>query len=166
MRKAKNGDKVEVHYIGMLDNGVTFDSSGGSGHVVHSPIPFVIGEDDDLLPKFQEAVIGLEPGQSVKIKIACGDAYGPRNEEKVIVAQRSEMFPEDEMIENFRYPNKRKLPCFRPIRGDQMQLSLEKGGEPVPVVVTKVTGTTVTLDANHPLAGEDLTFDITLVNIL
>ena len=85
MAKAKYGDKVQVHYTGTLDDGTIFDSSGGSGYVIFSPIEFVIGQEGDLLPKFQEAIIGLEPGQSVKVKIACEDAYGARSEERMYV---------------------------------------------------------------------------------
>jgi peptidylprolyl isomerase len=165
MVKAKYGDKVQVHYTGTLDDGTIFDSSGGSGYVIFSPIEFVIGQEGDLLPKFQEAIIGLEPGQSVKVKIACQDAYGTRFEEMVYVAQRSEIFRKEELLDSWRYPNGKKVPGFNPREGDLMEVSLTDGSY-VPVILTEVLDTTITFDANHPLAGKDLTFDITLVNIL
>lgn len=165
MVKAKYGDKVHVHYTGTLDDGTIFDSSGGSGYVIFSPMEFVIGQEDDLLPKFQEAIIGLEPGQSVKVKIASQDAYGEHFEEMVFVAQRSEMFRKEELLDSWRYPNGKKVPGFNPKEGDLMEVSLADGSL-VPVILAEVLDTTVTFDANHPLAGKDLTFDITLVNIL
>ena len=165
MAKAKQGDKVQVHYTGTLDDGSIFDSSGGSGRVILSPMEFVVGQDDNLLSKFQEAIIGLEPGQSVKVKIACEDAYGPHLEERVFVAQRSEIYPEDELLNSWRWPNGKKLACFNPRRGDMMEISLTEENH-IPVTLTEVTDTLLTCDANHPLAGKDLTFDITLVGIL
>jgi peptidylprolyl isomerase len=165
MVKAKYGDKVQIHYTGTLDDGTIFDSSGGSGYIIFGPIELVIGQEGDLLPKFQEAIIGLEPGQSVKVKIACEDAYGPRFEEMVHVVQRSEIYQKEELLGSWRYPNGKKIPDFNPQRGDRMEVSLTDGSY-VPVILTEVLDTTITFDANHPLAGKDLTFDITLVNIL
>lgn len=165
MAKVKQGDKVQVHYTGTLDDGTVFDSSGGSGQVIFSPMEFVVGQDDDLLPKFQEAIIGLAPGESVKVKIACDDAYGPYLENKVFLAQRSEIYPEDELSYSWRWPNGKMLACFNPRKGDRMEVSLAEGNC-ASVMITEVTATSLTCDANHPLAGEDLTFDITLVNIL
>jgi peptidylprolyl isomerase len=165
MAKAKQGDKVQAHYTGMLDDGSIFDDSGGSGQVIFSPIELVIGQDDYLLPKFQEAIIGLEPGQSIKVRITCEDAYGPHIEEKVFMAQRSEIYPEDELLYSWRWPNGKKLACFNPRKGDMMEVSLADGTS-TSVMITEVTDTTLTFDANHPLAGKDLTFDITLVGIL
>lgn len=165
MAKAKQGDKVQVHYTGTLDDGTIFDSSRGGGAVIFSPIELVIGREGDLLPKFQEAIIGLEPGESVKVKIACEDAYGPRFEERVNVVQRSELHKKEDLLESFRYPNGKQVPGFNPKKGDLLEISLPDGSC-VPVTLTEVLDTTITFDANHPLAGKDLTFDITLVNIL
>jgi peptidylprolyl isomerase len=108
---------------------------------------FVIGAGQ-LIPKFEAAVIGLEPGQSVTITIPADDAYGHRAEEMVAVIQRSEIPAE-----------------INPEPGHQMEVILEDGS-PLPVLVTEVTDTTITLDGNHPLAGYDLTFAIRLVEIL
>jgi len=158
MAKAKNGDKVRVHYTGTLDNGSVFDSSEGfvdkcadEGCGCESqatgPMEFVIGQGS-LIPKFEEAVIGLEPGESVKVQIPADDAYGQRVDEMVAVIDRSEV-PAD----------------INPEEGQRMEVVLQDG-TPLPVVITEVTETTVTLDANHPLAGLDLTFDIRLVEIV
>lgn len=157
MAQAKHGDKVRVHYTGTLEDGSVFDSSEETGGGCSEsgcgcgegsgPMEFVIGEGK-LIPKFEQAVIGLEPGQSVKVNIPADDAYGQRAEEMVAVVDRSEI-PGD----------------IKPSAGDQMEVVLEDG-TPLPVVVTEVTDSTITLDANHPLAGRDLTFEIRLVEIV
>ncbi len=173
MAQAKNGDKVRVHYTGTLEDGSIFDSSEetesgcgddcgddcgghdndcgdhdcGCGGNADGPMEFVIGQGN-LIPKFESAVIGLEPGQSVTVKISADDSYGQRAEEMVAVIQRSEI-PED----------------MKPQVGDHLEVIMQDG-TPMPVMVTDVTETTITLDANHPLAGMDLTFDIRLVEIV
>ena len=158
MAQAKSGDKVRVHYTGRLDDGNIFDTSEGfveeckgegceSNSRPSDPLDFVIGEGN-LIPKFEEAVIGLEPGQRAEVKIAADDAYGQRADEMVAVIDRSEI-PEG----------------ITPEAGQHMEVVLQDG-TPLPVLVTEVTDTSVTLDANHPLAGRDLTFDIKLVEIL
>ena len=158
MAQAKNGDKVRVHYTGRLDNGSIFDSSegyvdecegdsSGCNSRPTEPMEFVIG-DGNLIPKFEQAVIGLEPGQRIEVKIASDDAYGPRADEMVAVIERSEL-PEG----------------ISPEEGQQMEVVLQDG-TPLPVLVTEVTDNTVTLDANHPLAGMDLSFDIKLMEIV
>ncbi len=169
MAQAKSGDRVRVHYTGSLEDGSVFDSSeeqpqdtscgcsstkghdGGCGcgpdESADEPLEFVIG-GGQLIPKFEAAVIGLEPGQSITVMIAADDAYGAHAEEMVAVIERSEI-PAD----------------INPEPGHQMEVILEDGS-PLPVLVTEVTDTTITLDGNHPLAGRDLTFTIRLVEIL
>lgn len=169
MAQAKSGDKVRVHYTGMLDDGSIFDSSEesgtgcgdgcsgeagdcgdldcGCGAESGGPMEFVIGQGR-LIPKFEAAVIGLEPGQSVKVRIAADEAYGQRAEEMVAVIGRSEIPAE-----------------MKPQVGDQLEVIMQDGS-PLPVMVTDVTESSITLDANHPLAGMDLTFDIRLVEII
>ncbi len=167
MAQAKTGDKVRVHYTGSLEDGSIFDSSESSHEqpedhscgceskkdnddgcgCASGPMEFVIGAGQ-LIPKFEAAVIGLEPGQSVTVSIAADDAYGQRAEEMVAVIERSEIPAE-----------------IKPEPGHQMEVILEDGS-PLPVLVTEVTDTTITLDGNHPLAGRDLTFTIRLVEIL
>jgi peptidylprolyl isomerase len=165
MTKAKNGDKVHVHYTGKLDNGSIFDSSGGSGYVILSPLEFVIGQSDELLPKFQEAVIGLEPGESVKIKIASQDAFGPHLEELVHEVPREEIQERDERLDTWVYPNGKSLLPFNPRKGDWLEF-FDPDGSSVPAKLIGITDDTYTLDANHPLAGKDLNFEITLVDVL
>jgi len=170
MVQAKTGDKVTVHYTGTLEDGSVFDSSEGVAEQPHDqecccgnkkddddrcggagdgtePLEFVIGAGQ-LIPKFEAAVIGLKPGESVTISIPADEAYGQRAEEMVAVIERSEI-PTD----------------INPEPGHQMEVILEDGS-PLPVLVTEVTDTTITLDGNHPLAGRDLTFSIRLVDIL
>ena len=158
MAQAKTGDKVKVHYTGTLEDGSIFDTSEGfveqcgddgcgCGSKATDPMEFVIGEGN-LIPKFEQAVIGLEVGQSIKVSIPADDAYGQRAEEMVAVLERSEI-PAD----------------INPEPGQQMEVILQDGS-PMPVLVTEVTDTTITLDANHPLAGCDLNFEIRLVEIL
>lgn len=160
MVQAKTGDRVRVHYTGSLEDGSIFDTSEGADEQCHTgggecgcgsnaggPIEFVIGAGA-LIPKFEAAVAGLKPGQSAKVTIPAEDAYGQRSEEMVAVIQRSEI-PEE----------------IKPEPGQQMEVIMQDGS-PMPVLVTDVTDTAITLDANHPLAGFDLTFDIRLVEIL
>ena len=160
MAQACNGDTVRVHYTGRLDDGSIFDSSEGSaegcGDHGHScgcgsnesePMEFVLGEGK-LLPKFEAAVLGLEPGQSVTVKIVADEAYGQRMEEMVAVVPRSEIPAE-----------------MKPQVGDSLEVILQDGS-PMPVMVTEAGEESITLDANHPLAGMDLTFDIRLVQIV
>lgn len=171
MAQAKTGDKVKVHYTGTLADGSVFDTSeepidqssdsscsgcgpkdtndecGCCGSQASSPMEFVIG-DGKLIPKFEAAVIGLEPGQSITVTIPADEAYGQRADEMVAIIERSEI-PAD----------------INPEPGHQMEVILEDGS-PLPVLVTEVTDKTITLDGNHPLAGRDLTFSIRLVEIL
>lgn len=166
MAKAKYGDKVHVHYTGKLDDGTVFDSSGGSGYVIFKPVELVIGLDNDRLPKFQEAIIGLETGATVTARIACEDAYGPRSEQLVHEVPRSEILEkQDRAVNLWSYPNGKPLPFFRPKIGERVTFFLPDGNT-IPAIIAAATATTYTFDTNHPLAGQDLTYDITLVNIL
>ena len=141
MAQAKIGDTVTVHYTGRLDDGTVFDSSTN-----RDPLQFTIGRGD-LIPGFEKAVVGMSPGESKTEIIPVEQAYGPYREEMVVEVERQQM-PED----------------LEPAVGQQLQVREETGGV-IPVVITDVNDGTVTLDANHPLAGEELTFDIQLVAI-
>jgi peptidylprolyl isomerase len=141
MAQAKNGDTVKVHYTGKLHDGTEFDSSTGG-----EPLEFTLGEGE-LIPGFEHAVIGMSPGESKTIEIASDQAYGPRQEEMVLVIERDQ-FP----------------PHITPEIGQELELR-HPDGQAVSVTVTQVSSTDVTLDANHPLAGKDLIFDIQLVGI-
>lgn len=141
MTQAKSGDTVTVHYTGKLDDGTVFDSSEG-----REPLQFSIG-GGNLIPGFEEAVVGMTPGESKTATIPSDQAYGPYYQEKVLVVDRQQM------------------PSNIPVDvGLRLQIR-QPEGPAIPVVVTDVNDAQVTLDANHPLAGEDLTFEIHLVDI-
>lgn len=140
MPQAQNGDTVSVHYTGKLDDGTVFDSSRDS-----EPIEFILGEKQ-VIQGFDEAVSGMEPGQQQTVKISSGEAYGDRREELIFTVPK-EQFPDD----------------IDPEQGQQLQMT--QGDQVAVVTVAEVGESDVTLDANHPLAGQDLTFDIELVSI-
>lgn len=141
MAQAKNGDTVDVHYTGKLDDGTVFDSSKGK-----EPLQFTLGTGQ-VIPGFEEPVVGMEPGQSKTIHIPSDRAYGPHQPDMVIEV------PKDQLPEG-----------MEPGVGDQLQVS-QPDGRAYVVTVTNVSDASITLDANHPLAGKDLTFDIELVEI-
>jgi FKBP-type peptidyl-prolyl cis-trans isomerase 2 len=139
--QAKKGDKVKVHYHGRLTDGTTFDSSEG-----RQPLEFEVGSGM-VIKGFDDGVTGMSVGEKKTINIPSQEAYGPRQEEMVIEFPRSN-FPPD----------------IQPEVGMALQMHGENGQE-LPVVITEVNEDTVKLDANHPLAGEELVFDIELVDI-
>ena len=141
MVQAKPGDTVKIHYTGKLDDGTVFDSSAN-----REPLEFTINEGQ-VIPGFEQAVVGMSPGESKTEKIPMDRAYGPHREEMVLEVGREQIPPD-----------------LQPEVGQQLQIQ-QPNGQPVAVFVTDVTDAKVTLDANHPLAGEDLTFDIHLVEI-
>lgn len=141
MTPAKVGDTVAVHYTGKLTDGTVFDTSAE-----REPLEFTIGQGN-IIPGFEQAVIGMTPGDSKTEHIPVDQAYGPYREEMVLEVERAQM-PAD----------------LDPEVGQQLQVREQSGGI-IPVVITEVSDATITLDANHPLAGEDLTFDIQLVAI-
>jgi peptidylprolyl isomerase len=142
MTQAKHGDTVKVHYTGKLDDGTVFDSSAD-----RPPLEFTIGEGM-IIPGFEQAVLGMSPGDSKTELIPTDQAYGPYVEDMVVVIDREQMPAEIE-----------------PEIGQQLQIQ-QPSGQIIPVVITDISAAAVTLDANHPLAGEDLTFDIQLVEIV
>ncbi|NJN58094.1 MAG: peptidylprolyl isomerase [Leptolyngbyaceae cyanobacterium SL_5_9] len=141
MVHAKQGDTVKVHYTGKLEDGTVFDSS-----VSREPLEFSIGTGS-LIPGFEQAVIGMTPGESKTERIVAEQAYGEHREDMVLIVDRQQM-PEDMQVGV----------------GQQLQIR-QQTGQTIPVVVTDVSDSQITLDANHPLAGEDLTFDIQLLEI-
>ena len=141
MAQAKTGDTVKVHYTGKLDDGTVFDTSAD-----REPMQFKIGEGQ-LIPDFEQAVVGMNPGDSKTVQIPSDKAYGPHHEEMVMVVDRKE-FPED----------------LAPQVDQRLQVN-QQDGQTFAVMVTDVSESKVTLDANHPLAGKDLTFDIQLTEI-
>lgn len=142
MTQAKQGDTVNVHYTGKLEDGTVFDTSVG-----HEPLQFTIG-GSEVIPDFEQAVVGMNPGESKTVKIPYQKAYGPHHEEMVLIADRDK-FPPD----------------LQPEVGLQLQLSRDDG-QILLATVTEVSTTSVTVDANHPLAGKDLTFEMQLVKVV
>lgn len=141
MSQAINGDTAKVHYTGTLENGEEFDSSRD-----REPLGFVIGEGN-VIPGFENGVIGMEEGDSKNISIPPEEAYGINNEELIVEINKSE-FPEN----------------ITPSVGLQLQM-MQQNGKPINVIITALDDNSVTLYANHPLAGQTLLFDIKLVEI-
>ena len=136
---AKNGDRVRVHYTGRLEGGQVFDTSREG-----EPLEFTVGADN-IIQGFSEAVRGMRVGESKTVEIAPDDAYGPRRDGLVTsVSREAAQFP------------------LEPQVGMRFGLPLQDGGQ-LEVVVTEVTDTHVTIDGNHPLAGQKLIFDVELV---
>ncbi len=141
MTAAKSGDSVRVHYTGRLEDGTQFDSS-----VEVEPLEFTLGSGQ-VIAGFDDAITGMEPGEKKNVTIPADKAYGHRNEEMVITAPRDQV-PAD----------------INPEVGQQLQLS-GPNNQPIMVKITEVTDEHILLDANPPLAGQDLTFDLELVAI-
>ena len=142
MAKAKQGDRVNVHYTGKLEDGTVFDTSVGS-----EPLQFTIGEGE-VIQAFEKAVVGMNPGELKTIKIIANEAYGLHREELMMVVDRVG-FPANFQLEV----------------GQHLQIRQEDGNLFF-VTVADVSAANVTLDANHPLAGKDLTFDMQLVGVV
>ena len=141
MAQVKNGDTVKVHYHGRLTDGTTFDTSEGRG-----PLQFEVGAQQ-VIKGFDEGVLGMAVGDKKTINIPAEDAYGETSPDKMIEFPRAQ-FPPD----------------MTPEVG--MQLSLRsQDGHDFPVVISEVKDEVVVLDANHPLAGKDLIFDVEVVEI-
>lgn len=141
MTQAKSGDTVKVHYTGKLEDGTVFDTS-----VEDEPLEFTVGSGM-VIPGFEQAVVGMAPGETKVEKITADEAYGPYQQEMVMQVEREAM-PAD----------------FEPEVGQQLEIQ-RPGGEVIQVVITDVNEGAVTLDANHPLAGMDLIFEIELLEI-
>jgi peptidylprolyl isomerase len=136
---AQAGDTVQVHYKGTLADGSVFDSSEG-----RDPLQFTLGAGQ-VIPGFEKAVEGMQVGERKTITIPADEAYGQRSERAMLQVPREQLPAEIE-----------------PQVG--LQLVMQRAdGQQIPVVVAEVTETHVTIDANHPLAGHDLTFEIELV---
>lgn len=141
MEPVKNGDKVKVHYQGRLRNGETFDSSEG-----REPLEFTVGSGQ-VIKGFDQGVMGMQPGDKKTVEIDVADAYGEKQQEMLI-----------------EFPKTQFPPDLKPEPG--MELMMNNGaGQSFQVRVAEVHDDTVILDANHPLAGEDLIFDLELVSI-
>lgn len=141
MARAKKGDTVEVHYTGKLEDGTVFDTSQD-----REPLSFTLGEEK-VIPGFEQAVEGMEPGDTKTEELSPDEAYGQRREDMVMELERDQI-PED----------------VDPQVGQQLQLRMQNG-QTVPVVITDLGEESVTIDANHPLAGKKLIFEIELLDV-
>jgi peptidylprolyl isomerase len=139
---AKHGDTVRVHYTGTLEDETVFDSSRE-----RDPLEFTIG-DGSLIPGFEAAVVGLSPGDQVNAQIPAEEAYGDRREDLLIPIEIG-VLPEG----------------FEPHIGQRLSMRTESG-QVVEVEVVAIDDGNLTVDANHPLAGRDLNFEIELVEIV
>jgi FKBP-type peptidyl-prolyl cis-trans isomerase 2 len=141
MQQVQNGDTVKVHYHGRLTDGSTFDSSEG-----REPLEFTVG-GGMVIAGFDSGVVGMTVGEKRTLNIPADEAYGQRFDDRIIEFPRAQ-FPPD----------------MNPEAG--MQLMMNNGqGQQFPVVIVEVKEEMVILDANHPLAGQDLIFDLELIDI-
>lgn len=139
---AKDGDTVKIHYVGTLDDGSEFDSSRG-----REPLEFTIGKPG-IIEGFSNGVVGMAVGETKKITLPPEQAYGEPRPDMIQEVPKSS-FPEN----------------ITPEVG--LQLTMQNtAGQPFPVKITAIADTTVTLDANHPLAGKTLTFELELMEIV
>ncbi|QFU09484.1 FKBP-type peptidyl-prolyl cis-trans isomerase SlyD [Rhodobacteraceae bacterium THAF1] len=141
MSQAKAGDTIAMHYSGSLADGTTFDSSQG-----REPLEFQLGSGQ-IIPGLDSALHGMEQGDKKQVKIAPEQAYGDRDPARVQAVPR-EQIPADIPVDP----------------GTQLQMQTPDG-QAIPVMVTESNDTEVTIDANHPLAGQELTFDVEIVEI-
>jgi len=141
MSQAKSGDTVHVHYTGKLKDGTVFDTSEG-----RDPLTFELGKKM-VVPGFENAVTGMEVGEKKTVSFPSEEAYGPRMDQLV-----------------FTVPRENLPPGYDPQQGQMLRMET-KDGRQMDVMVMEADDAGVRLDANHPLAGKDLTFDVELVEI-
>ncbi len=141
MTKAAQGSTVLLHYTGTLEDGTEFDSSRGG-----DPLQFTVG-GGEVIPGFEEAVVGMAPGETKTFTIPADEAYGPRRDDLVMQVARDQFPPEIDFAVGQQYPVE------------------VNEGQVVLVTVAALDSETVTLDANHPLAGKDLTFAVEVVTV-
>lgn len=141
MRTAKNGDSVQVHYRGTLEDGSEFDSSAGG-----DPIRFTIGSGE-VIPGFEQAIVGMAVGEKKQQRIPAHDAYGEPQDDLIFEVGRDAL-PSDAEVKE----------------GDVLEMTFPDG-QVAPVRISGLSESTITLDANHPLTGETLIFELELVAI-
>lgn len=141
MTQAKSGDTIKVNYTGRLDNGEVFDTTEN-----RQPFELVLGQTR-VISGFENALVGMSPGESKTVKLPPGEAYGPRREEMVVTIDRNRIATDAEVEV-----------------GQALQLKASDG-TPVAARVTQVNDADVVVDANHPLAGQALTFEISLLEV-
>lgn len=141
-RKTKNGDKIKVHYIGRFTDGTIFDSSKD-----RDPLEFTLGEGQ-VIPGFEQGLVGLAVGDGAEIHVEPKDGYGESNPDMIAKVEKSQ-FPAE----------------IKPEVGQTLEME-QPNGQAIPVRITEIEGETVTLDANHPLAGRALEFEVELIEIV
>jgi peptidylprolyl isomerase len=141
MAQAKSGDTVRIHYSGFLMDGTIFDSS-----LEGEPLEFTLG-DGAVIPGFEDGVLGMEEGEERTLAIPPVRAYGDRDEDLVATVDLGQIPPEIE-----------------PVVGSILQIT-SQDGEVSNVIITELTDTTITLDGNHPLAGQELIFEVKLLGV-
>ncbi len=141
MSQAKSGDAVKVHYTGKLTDGTVFDSSEG-----REPLAVELGAGQ-VIPGFEKGLMGMAVGETKTITIDPEEAYGQKREDLVVDVDKSN-FPEN----------------IKPAIGERLQVK-QPDGSVINVQITQIEGDKVTLDANHPLAGQTLVFDVEMVAI-
>jgi peptidylprolyl isomerase len=141
MKQVEDGSTIKIHYTGRLDDGTVFDSSKE-----REPLEFTMGSGG-IIKGFEDAVRGMAVGEMKTIRIISGEAYGPYRDDLVMSINKAQFPPDIEakqgVMLSLRHPN----------------------GRTIDALIAEVTTDSVTLDANHPLAGEDLTFELELVEI-
>ena len=142
MAQAKQGDTVNIHYTGKLPDGTVFDTSRS-----RRPLQFTIGKGQ-VIAGFEQAVIGMKTGESRTTTIPVDRAYGPRRDDRIVTMDRGQL-----------------PPGLDPQVGQRLELT-QTDDQTILGTVTAVTDANITLDANHPLAGKELTFDIELLSIV
>jgi len=138
----KTNDTVKVHYTGTLDDGSVFDTSAE-----REPLEFTVGANQ-VIKGFEDGVVGMEIGEKKKIHIPCAEAYGEKNDQLIFD------FPKNQ------FPEEMELKI-----GMEVQM-MTQDQQPVFVTISEIEGENVKLDANHPMAGKDLNFELELVEIL
>lgn len=175
MATAKRGDRIRLHYTGKLSNGAVFDSTEHAGEerfrnffgqgVAFAPTEVVIGAGE-FPGEFEDALVGLAPGEGKQFVIPKDRAFGERDPSLVVTLSRDEIAPRNQGFEGFRVAEGRQRPnVFNPRVGDVVEVK-NPDGRIFPARVVSLTDETVTLDTNHPLAGWDLHFEVKLVEVL
>lgn len=142
MTQATEGDTVQIHYTGKLPDGTVVSTSQGK-----QPVQFTIGEGK-VIPGLEKAIVGMAQGESKSVEIPAAQGFGPRRQDLVVQVDRSQ------------------VPDSTPASvGQRLPIQLRTQGKPVQAVVIDVSEDRLTLDANHPLAGKNLNFDVELIKV-
>ncbi len=160
MSQAKKGDRVSIHFTGCLQDGTIFDSThemepleGDScGNEEHSiepgPVELLIG-DNEFFTQIEDGIIGMKVGDKKSVAIPADDAFGEHDDENIF-SLTLDQIPED----------------FKPVVGEELELTSDENDESEVVTVISISDTEITFDANHPFTGQDLTYEIELLEIL